>query len=111
LDTPWPRLVRARRRFDDVLVGGEPGLDELFGILADREPAMGAALPGSGLPPEMERAMSAPFVLHERYGTRCSTVLLAGYDGRTVAAERRFDAAGNVTGATRHEFAVDAPSA
>jgi hypothetical protein len=37
--------------------------------------------------------MSAPFVLHERYGTRCSTVFLAGRDGRTVAAERRFDAA------------------
>jgi uncharacterized protein with NRDE domain len=50
-------------------------------------------------------------VLHERYGTRCSTVLLAGHDGRTVTAERRFDAAGNLTGATRLEFAVDVPGA
>ena len=111
LDTPWPRLVRARERFDDALAADHPGVGELFELLADREPATGATMPGSGLPPDLERAMSAPFVLHERYGTRCSTVLLAGHDGRTVAAERRFDAAGNLTGATRLEFVVDAPGA
>ena len=111
LDTPWPRLMRARERFDGALAADRPGVGELFELLADREPATGAALPGSGLPHDLERAMSAPFVLHERYGTRCSTVLLAGHDGRTVAAERRYDAAGNLTGATRLEFAVDAPGA
>ena len=84
---------------------------QLFDLLADREPATVAALPDIGLPADLERAMSAPFVLHERYGTRCSTVLLAGHDGRTVAAERRFDAAGRLTGATRLEFAADAPGA
>jgi len=52
----------------------------------------------------MERAMSSAFVLHPRYGTRCSTVLLMGHDGRSVVAERRFDAAGRQTGATRIEF-------
>jgi uncharacterized protein with NRDE domain len=111
LDTPWPRLVRARERFDDALAAERPGVGELFELLADREPATGAAFPGSGLHPDLERALSAPFVLHEHYGTRCSTVLLAGHDGRTVAAERRFDAAGNLTGATRLEFAADAPGA
>lgn len=111
LDTPWPRLVRARERFEDALAADRPGVGEFFELLADREPATGAAFPGSGLPPDLESAMSAPFVLHERYGTRCSTVLLAGHDGRTVAAERRFDDAGNLTGATRLEFAVDAPGA
>jgi uncharacterized protein with NRDE domain len=111
LDTPWPRLVRARERFEDALVADSPDLGNLFQLLADREPAAGAAFPGSELPRDLERAMSAPFVLHERYGTRCSTVLLAGHDGRMVAAERRFDAAGNLTGATRLEFTTDAPGA
>jgi uncharacterized protein with NRDE domain len=111
LDTPWPRLVRARECFEDALAAERPAVGELFELLADREPAAGAAFPGSGLHPDLERALSAPFVLHERYGTRCSTVLLAGHDGRTVAAERRFDAAGNLTGATRLEFTVDAPGA
>jgi uncharacterized protein with NRDE domain len=43
--------------------------------------------------------------MHERYGTRCSTVLLVGHDGRTTMYERRFDEGGNTTGATRLEFA------
>ena len=111
LDTPWPRLVRARERFEEALATDMRGADELFDLLSDHEPATVAASPGSSLPADLERAMSAPFVLHARYGTRCSTVLLAGHDGRTVAAERRFDDAGNLTGATRVEFAADAPSA
>jgi uncharacterized protein with NRDE domain len=111
LDTPLPRLVRARERFEEALAADMRGADELFDLLSDHEPATVATLRGSSLPADLERAMSAPFVLHERYGTRCSTVLLAGHDGRTVTAERRFDAAGNLTGATRLEFVVGAQGA
>jgi uncharacterized protein with NRDE domain len=53
---------------------------------------------------DLARALSAVFVRHPRYGTRCSTVLLAEHGGRTVVAERRYDDAGRLTGATRHEF-------
>jgi uncharacterized protein with NRDE domain len=103
--------VRARERFEYALADDQPDVGEFFELLADREPATDTVLPGSGLPPDLERALSSPFVLHEVYGTRCSTVLLAGHDGRTVVAERRFDAAGTLTGATRLEFAVDPPGA
>jgi uncharacterized protein with NRDE domain len=109
LDSPWPKLLKTRARFSAELEAGEPDVSALFDLLADREPADGGVQPDAGLSPEMERALSAPFVLHARYGTRCSTVLLAGHDGRTVAAERRFDAAGRQTGATRLEFAGDEP--
>ena len=53
-------------------------------LLADRLPADLDETPDTGLPPEWERALSAPFVVHERYGTRCSTVLLVEHDGRTT---------------------------
>ncbi len=66
--------------------------------------------PDTGLPPEWERALSAPFVVHESYGTRCSSVLLVEHDGRTTMCERRFDAGGNTTGATRLEFATECGS-
>ncbi len=110
LDSPWPKLTRARERLAAEMDGiSEPEVAALFDLLADREPAHDPALPMTGLPMDMERANSAPFVLHPRYGTRCSTVLLAGHDGRLVTAERRFDAAGRLTGATRIEFAIDEP--
>jgi uncharacterized protein with NRDE domain len=107
LDSPWPKLLRTRERFAAAVDTTEIDTAGLFELLADRERADDESLPDTGLPPDLERALSSPFVLHERYGTRCSTVLLAGHDGRTVVLERRFDAAGRQTGATRIEFAGD----
>lgn len=107
LDTPWPKLVSTRERFAGLLVAPDPSPDELFGLMGDREPVPGRAQPGSGLPPDWERALSAPFVLNERYGTRCTTVVLAEHSGRTTVLERRFDASGVQSGATRLEFTDD----
>ncbi|MGB5104698.1 MAG: NRDE family protein [Steroidobacteraceae bacterium] len=108
LDSPWPKLVRVRGKFAAVIGSGDAEAAPLFDLLADRDPAPGDAMPATGLPPDLEQALSSPFVMHEQYGTRCSTVVLVGHDGRTTVAERRFDAAGSQTGATRLEFACAA---
>jgi uncharacterized protein with NRDE domain len=104
LDSPWPKLLRSRARLDELVAADrvEPGT--LFALLADRTPADLDETPDTGLPPDWERALSSPFVMHDRYGTRCSTVLLVGHDGRTTVFERRFDATGALTGATRLAF-------
>jgi uncharacterized protein with NRDE domain len=98
LDTPWPKLVRARGRFERALTDPHIETDRLFEILTDREPSQEDVLPGSGLPPELERALSAPFVISERFGTRCSTALLVGRDGAIEVAEQSYDARGAMTG-------------
>jgi len=105
LDEPWPKLVRTRERFAAALERAAPRPADLFDLLADSTPAADGLLPERGLPPDLERALSAPFVRHDRYGTRCSTVVLVGRDGGTVVLERRFDALGVQTAATRIEFA------
>ncbi len=102
LDTPWPKLARARRAFQAWLdASPAPGAEGLLAMLADRTPA-GAdePLPDTGLSPEWERVLSSPFVLHPQYGTRCSTVVLLEPDGTLLVRERRFDAAGEVSGET-----------
>ncbi|MGE0115747.1 MAG: NRDE family protein [Steroidobacteraceae bacterium] len=110
LDTPWPKLIRTRNRFTHLLQQPDATADVLFEMLADRTRTPDADLPDTGLPLEWERAVSAPFIVNERYGTRSSTVLLVERTGRTVLHERRFDQEGVQTGASRFEFkSADVP--
>jgi uncharacterized protein with NRDE domain len=104
LDSPWPKLLRTRHRLAALLERDELAPGRLFEILADRTPADADESPDTGLPADWERVLSAPFVVHDRYGTRCSTVLLVDHAGRSAMFERRFDAKGTLTGATRLEF-------
>jgi uncharacterized protein with NRDE domain len=108
LDTPWPKLLRVRRGFEAWLrepVAHSPA--SLFELLLDRTQSAGdTGVHESGLPRELEQVLSAPFVVHPTYGTRCSTVLLVQNDGGVYLAERRFDALGTPAGET--EFRLNA---
>lgn len=106
LDTPWPKLRRVRRGFEEWLLGGGSAEgDELFALLGDRTPAAdGEVLSSTGLSPEWERALSSPFVLNERYGTRCSTVVAIEPTGGCYLAERRFDPTGARIGDTAYRL-------
>jgi len=104
LDTPWPKLQRTRERFSALLAQPEIAPEDLFTMLGDREQAAAAHLPSTGLPEDWERVVSAPFIVNERYGTRCSSVLLVERTGRTILQERRFDATGIQSGNSRFEF-------
>jgi uncharacterized protein with NRDE domain len=109
LDTPWPKLVRVRRRFEELLRSpGSATTSTLFAMLKDPEPSPpDISVPSStGISPEFARALSAPFVLHPSYGTRCSTVLLLEPSGALRLAERRFDASGTMSGETTFELAA-----
>jgi|SRR5579883_2497249 len=107
LDTPWPKLRRVRRGFEEWLQRSGPMEDEtLFSLLADREPATEEeGLPSTGLSPEWERTLSSPFVLHETYGTRCSTLVAIEPSGACLIAERRFAPSGARVGETRYRLA------
>jgi uncharacterized protein with NRDE domain len=103
-DAAWPKsghATRALRAWLDSPVSSRdieaPVLEPLFAALADTSPAPDAALPDTGIGPEMERWLSPPFVRGERYGTRCSTVVLVAEES-IVFAERRFGPDGRPLG-------------
>jgi uncharacterized protein with NRDE domain len=106
LDTPWPKLRRVRQRFEAALTDCDVlSPAGLFAMLGDRARiSADEELPKTGIPPEWERVLSSPFVLHPDYGTRCSTVLLLESSGALYLAERRFDALGALNGETEFEL-------
>jgi uncharacterized protein with NRDE domain len=101
LDTPWPKLTRLKARMRDALDGADSVQHlsaRLFAALADRTLADDEALPATGIPLDWERALSPVFIRTPdgRYGTRCSTLVIAERqaDGKllTQVFERSFAA-------------------
>ena len=90
LDTPWPKVVRAKTGFKKLLDKSSFNHGEAFALLADTTQASDEKLPDTGIPLAWERALSAIFITMPKYGTRCSTFLTVGADGQRFLTERRF---------------------
>jgi uncharacterized protein with NRDE domain len=96
-DAPWPKSGHATRALAAWLVSPQGStnnlnagaLAPLFDALADTTVAPDSLLPETGVGEALERALSPPFVSDDRYGTRCSSIVLVGPE-KFVFAERRF---------------------
>jgi uncharacterized protein with NRDE domain len=89
LDTPWPKVERGKAGLAAALAGGgDIDPEALFRVLWDAEPAPDGRLPDTGVGLERERMLSSPFIRSPEYGTRASTVLVVGRDGRVSFVER-----------------------
>lgn len=92
LDTPWPKVVKAKQQLSALLEQPEGALvDGLFALLADEARPPDNLLPDTGLPLEAERAAASIFIRSPGYGTRCSTVLLVQANGQVHFEERTAD--------------------
>jgi len=108
LDSPWPKVERTKARIADVLRDDIVTPAAMLEVLDDRTPASDDELPDTGIGLERERFLSSPFIVGERYGTRSSSVLLVGGDGRVRFVERTFDPAGNTMGEIDESFRLAA---
>ena len=104
LDTPWPKLQRAKRGVGQWIARGGNDLEPLFDVLADRTPADDAELPHTGIAHERERLLSSPFIVSDTYGTRSSTVVAIDRDGVAQFVERSFDPSGGPSGEVVFRF-------
>jgi uncharacterized protein with NRDE domain len=109
LDSPWPKVERAKARMAALQDAPWDALEaRLFELLADDRRAPDEELPQTGVSLEWERVLSSAFIRTEAYGTRSSTVILIGADGQMLFEERSFAADG--TEALRRRFELRAGS-
>ncbi|MGH8388962.1 MAG: NRDE family protein [Pseudomonas sp.] len=88
LDTPWPKLLKARAALSEVLDDPQP--QALLALLGDAQQAPFAELPDTGVGQATETLLSSVFIASQSYGTRASTALIVQADGARHLVERSF---------------------
>ena len=86
LDTPWPKVTRAKAAF----AAADPEKEAIFKILADRTIPPDGEIQQTGLSAKVEKALSAAFIAVEGYGTRASSFLTIDRNRETNFYERTF---------------------
>ena len=103
LDTPWPKVTHGIRRLQRALELA-PAVEPLLALLADTAEAAEGELPDTGVGAERERLLSAARIVSPAYGTRSSSALVVGADGRVRFAERAYAPDGAELDTLRYEF-------
>ncbi|MCW8274629.1 NRDE family protein [Pseudomonas sp. PCH199] len=88
LDTPWPKLLKAKAALSEVLDDPQP--QALLALLGDSQQAPFAELPDTGVGLATEMLLSSVFISSQSYGTRASTALIVQADGARHLVERSF---------------------
>lgn len=103
LDTPWPKLERSRHALKDCVTKENFSLDALLALLAPDQEQL-SNYEQTTLLPDSAYTRDATFVVHPRYGTRCSTAVIYRRDGHIEVAERRYTADAQASGESRFVF-------
>lgn len=107
LNTPWPKVERARRLLGDIMDAPEVSEDAIFSLLGDEERPSAEELPDTGLSRELEEKVSPVFIRDHEYGTRSSTVLLIDRNKEAVFTEKRYRAGTKqVEEVNRYQFTI-----
>lgn len=96
LDTPWPKLLKAKAALLAVLDDAQP--QTLLRLLRDPEVAPVAELPNTGVGLATETLLSSVFIASPTYGTRASSALIVNADGSRQLVEHSFGPYGGQLG-------------
>ncbi len=105
LDTPWPKVEQGRASLQQAL-GPAPSHEQLAAALAGRQLASDEDLQLQGLEGEMEKALSAQFIVDPVYGTRATTTLWLGASGEVSFRETSYLAGGRENGRVEETFTL-----
>jgi len=90
LDTPWEKVEKSKQRLNEMIKSEKINATNLMRLLSDTDYAQEKNLPDTGIGPELERVLSSVFIKSEKYGTRCSTVLLVDRYNNVYFSEKTY---------------------
>lgn len=105
LDTPWPKVTKAKQIFEKSITHGFIPT-ELLNTLDDTEVAADQDLPDTGLSPEMEKALSPMCIRTPNYGTCCSTVVTISHSDMVTFVERTYPVGERQSGTREFTFPI-----
>jgi uncharacterized protein with NRDE domain len=105
LDTPWPKVQRAKSSLATALQA-LPDDAALLELLRDDRPAAEEQLPRTGVSLEWERLLSSAFIRGSDYGTRSSTVIRVRVDGKVDFKEWTWQPDGSLGGQVSYQFQI-----
>ncbi|WP_153733591.1 NRDE family protein [Sporosarcina obsidiansis] len=110
LDTPWPKVEATKNFLRDYSNSTEEiDVDTLFETMQRAEGFPAETLPDTGVGREMESFLSSIFIASEKYGTRCTTVILIDNDDQVYFEERTFTN-GKFATSQRFSFEIEKPA-
>jgi len=96
LNTPWPKVERSKRHLESLIQQEDINVWEVIAILKDTSIAKDEELPDTGVGLDLERMLSPVFIKSEKYGTRCSSVVMVDKENNVKFVEKFFfDGIGN----------------
>ncbi|BAC13007.1 NRDE family protein [Oceanobacillus iheyensis] len=106
LNTPWPKVVKARGLLQNHLESNQDISNEaLFRILQNADKPNDQDLPDTGIGLQLERNLSSMFIDTGNYGTRASTIILIDKNNDATFIERTYHQ-GNVIEDKNYYFSI-----
>jgi uncharacterized protein with NRDE domain len=107
LNTAWPKVTLGKQKLSTIIAEQNIKLSNLIDLLADRRQHPASALPKTGVPVKIEKALSPMFIEMEGYGTRCSTAILVDQNNHLEFLEVTFGERGEVLKRTRFSMQLE----
>ena len=90
LNSPWPKVEKSKQYLKKLVEQQDIHPWELLNLLYDTTIAKDDSLPDTGVGMELERLLSPVFTKMEKYGTRCSTVIMVDKNNNVKFVEKTF---------------------
>lgn len=105
LNTPWPKVEKAKKHVEALLASSKSTLDPdaFFKAMQNAEPAADQDLPDTGVDKQLEKQLSSMFIDLPEYKTRCQTMFIVRKDGKITMLERNTD---DSAGTSHYEWHV-----